>query len=78
MDYLKEEIVDFLQEISPFLKETLASTNKTVQSSLEQQEIAAGLTEVIGWARELVENGKSYEVGFLSLNCIGMYLYLLF
>lgn len=67
MDFVKEEIEDLLKEIYPFLKEQPASTNTTGQSSMQQRVIAKMVTEVIGWAKDLVEAGKSSEVSFFCL-----------
>ena len=65
MDYLKEEMGDFLQEIHPSLKESPASTSTAEKGSLQQHLVVEALKEVTDWAKDLFDSEKSYEVNIL-------------
>ena len=63
MSELKDEIGEFLQEIYPLLyKETPGSTASMLQVSEHKHVICQLLTEVIEWAKKLVEAGHLYKV----------------
>ena len=70
MPELKEEIVEFLQDIYPLLfKGTPSLTGTILHTSEHQHVISQVLTEVIEWAKALVEAGQQYEVSVFGYPC---------